>query len=675
MSDKDELAGRMSGVALSARWIGALTSLALVQLSLAATPTAEVQKAVRRATFEVVLPKIESDTLSYEKPLPLELIPYVVRSDRFWSIGTAFAIGPDTFVSAGHVLLSAVGSQFGAPALRDGSGHIYPVKQVLKFSAHEDFVVFTVSGAPPTVPLATTAERNFDEVVYAVGNALGEGVVIRDGLLTSETPENQDGRWKWLRFSAATSPGNSGGPLLDADGRVLGVVTAKSPNENLNYALPISRVLDASNSAAAIDIRYTVKLPNARETQVATLKAQFDLPKSFAEFGRLYRELIVNTYRRDQSQLESALAKQLLPNGKSAKLLATVYDSPLPAFVQENANDAWDAVGPDSVSDQDLPGKGLVSTGTELGVHVFRLRRPDAAYDDKFYQNATAFMDLLLKGLKLPRVVGDQAIRVVSLGHPQKESEVSDRYGRRWQVSFWPLGYTDTYVICYALPVPEGYVGMVHIVPSTQLDIMNEYLKSLANDVYVNYTGTLAQWKAFLARRALRPSVFDNVKIDSDDKMGVRYQSARLTIQVQRDLLETSTDSELELHMAYMLDGDKLTWDIGALSLYKDQNRHTYVGLERHVKPADDSAKDLMETWNRMTVHGAGFNGLAGHDEDFRNYWIHNAVSAAPSRGSGADASAAVLYDLFYNTEASVYPRNLEDTERRLVQSTRILER
>jgi serine protease Do len=656
------------------RWIGAVASLFLVHLSCAATPTPEVQKAVRQATFEVVLPKIEGDSLSYEKPLPFELVPFVVRSDRYWSIGTAFAIGPGTFVSAGHVMLSAVGSQFGAPGLRDGSGHVYPVNQVLKFSAHEDFVVFTVSGAPPAAPLTTTTERNFDEVVFAVGNALGEGVIIRDGLLTSETPENQDGRWKWLRFSAAASPGNSGGPLLDADGRVLGVVTAKSPNENLNYALPISRVLDAGNSTAAFDIRYTVKLPNARETQVATLKAHFDLPKSFTEFAGLYRELLLNSYRRDQLQLQTALANQLFPKGKSAKLLATVYDSPLPAFVQENTNDAWDAVGPDNVSDQDLPGKALVSTGSALGVHVFRLRRPDAAYDDKFYQNSTPFMDLLLKGLKLPRVVGDQAIRVVSLGHAQKESEVKDRYGRRWQVSFWPLGYSDTYVICYALPVPEGYVGMVHVVPSTQLDVMNEYLKSLANDVYVNYAGTLAQWKAFLARRELRPSAFDNVKLDSDEKIGFRFQSARLTMQIQRDLLETSADSELEVHMAYMLDGDKLAWDIGALSLYKDQNRHTYVGLERHVKPADDSAKELMETWNRMSVHGGGYNGLAGHDEDFRNYWIHNAVSAPPSKGPSSDLPAAVLYDVFYNTESSVYPRNLEDVERRLIQSTRILE-
>ena len=85
-----------------------------------------------------------------------------------------------------------------------------------------------------------------------MGNALGEGIVIRDGLFTSETPEAQDGRWKWIRFSAAASPGNSGGPLCDASGRVIGIVIGKSPNENLNYSLPISLVLDAEESKGAL---------------------------------------------------------------------------------------------------------------------------------------------------------------------------------------------------------------------------------------------------------------------------------------------------------------------------------------------------------------------------------------------------------------------------------------
>ena len=654
--------------------LGICATLMAGHLAHSATPSPEIQTAVRAATFEVVLRKVESDPLKYEKQLPLDLIPYSIRSDHYWSVGTAFAIGTETYVTAGHVFRSVLGSQFGSPALRDGAGHVYPVNQVLKFSADEDFVVFTITGAPPAAPLPTTVERRLDEVVFAVGNALGEGVVIRDGLLTSETPENQDGRWKWLRFSAATSPGNSGGPLLDTDGKVLGLVTAKSPNENLNYALPIGLVLDASTQQATFDIRYTIKLPNARATEVAALKTQFALPKNYADFTAAYQKLIMDSAQRDQQHLQATLATQIFPNGNSNKLLTTVYTSPLPAFVQQDHNDAWDAVAAENTVDQDLPGKGLVSTGTSLGLNLFRLRRPSGASDDKFYRDSSQFMDLLLKGLKLPRMVGDQAIRIVSLGHAQRESQFKDQYGRRWQVSVWPLGYIDSYVVCYALPVPEGYVGMVQLIPSSQMYAADEYLKSLADYVYVNYSGTLGQWKAFLARRELRPSIFDNTKLSIDDKMVVSLQSPRLTLQIPKELMQTSAESELELHMAYMLNSGKLVWDVGALYLYKDQSRQTYLGLERNGKPADDSTKDILDKWTHMSSRGPGFNGVAGHDQEFKQYWIHEALSASWNY-PGVDPSAGVLYDVFYGTEASAYPRDLEDSERRLVQATRILER
>jgi hypothetical protein len=652
-------------------WI--LASFMISHLAHAATPTPAVQSAVRAATFEVVMRKLDTDPLTYEKPLPLDLIPFVIRSDRYWSVGTAFAIGPETYVTAGHVFLSAIGSQFGIPALRDGSGHVYPVNQVLKFSAREDFVVFTITGAPPAQPLPTTENRKLDDVVFAVGNALGEGIVIRDGLLTSETPENQDGSWKWLRYSAAASPGNSGGPLLDAEGHVIGIVTAKSPSENLNYALPIGRALDAGSNAATIDVRYSVRLPNARETQVATLKTQFPLPRAFAEFADAYKKLMVSTAQRDQDALRASLAPRLFPKGNSAKLLATVYTTPLPSFIQQDHNDAWDAVAADHVVDQELPGQGLVSVGKSLGVDVFRVRRPDGASDDKFYRDSTQFMDLLLKGLKLPRAVGDQSIRIVSLGHAQHESIITDRYGRRWQTSEWPLGYSDAYIVCYALPVPEGYVGIVQMLPSQQLALSTLYLSTLADAFYTDYSGTIRQWQAFLARRDLRPRLFDDAKLTIDEQMAVRLQSPRLTLQIPKTLVDTSNDSELVLNMAYMLDGEQVVWDIGGLNLYQNHTRKTYVGFARHSKPSEDSAPDLLQTWNQMNTHGVGFNGVAGHDEQFKGYWIHESISA-PWNYPGVDPKASVLYDVYLGTEASAYPRDLEESERRLVQATHILE-
>jgi hypothetical protein len=242
-------------------------------------------------------------------------------------------------------------------------------------------------------------------------------------------------------------------------------VDAKSPNENLNYALPIKLVLDAP-SKADFDLRYSARLANARFSQVATLKAQFSLPKDFSDFATSYQGVMLDASRRDQAQLLSSFADQLFPKGNSAKLLATVFDTPLLGFVQQDDMDEWANQAADKVVDQDLPGGGVVTTGTSLGLTVFRLRRAAGASDDNFYAAPREFMDLLLKGLKLTRQVGDQSVRITSLGNPQSRSLFQDSFGRRWQVTRWPLGYADAYIVCYALPVPEGYSGFVSVVPS-----------------------------------------------------------------------------------------------------------------------------------------------------------------------------------------------------------------
>jgi hypothetical protein len=125
----------------------------------AATLAPGVQEKLSSATFEVVFEKPVADPLTYEKPLPLELIPYRERTDKFRSIGTAFAIGSNRFVSAAHVINAGNGSQYGPLALRDASGKTYRVDKIIKYSSSEDYAVFSVIDAPAVVPLLTRCER------------------------------------------------------------------------------------------------------------------------------------------------------------------------------------------------------------------------------------------------------------------------------------------------------------------------------------------------------------------------------------------------------------------------------------------------------------------------------------------------------------------------------------
>lgn len=73
----------------------------------------------------------------------------------------------------------------------------------------------------------------------AVGSPLGLGGSLSIGVVSGF--RSLDGS-DYLQFSAAISPGNSGGPVIDSDGHVVGVATAKlvaDGAEALGLAIPV----------------------------------------------------------------------------------------------------------------------------------------------------------------------------------------------------------------------------------------------------------------------------------------------------------------------------------------------------------------------------------------------------------------------------------------------------
>ena len=636
----------------------------------AAPLTGELQKQVRAATFEVVLKKPEKDTLTYEKPLPLELIPFQERNDKYRSVGTAFAISPDTFVTAAHVIGIGITSQFGAPAIRDGEGKVYPIDRILKYSNHEDFVVFTVAGAPPATPLATNTAPAIDDPVFAVGNALGEGIMIRDGLLTSLTPEAQDGRWKWLRFSAAASPGNSGGPLLDAQGRVIGLVAAKSPNENLNYALPIDRLLNAPDKSGTFEVRESFGIPKLlRGTVVADYKETFPLPLAFPEFAQTARGIFLRYFRVQHAKVLAAEADSIFPHGQSANLLATLHSRFDPSMMAQAEDKSWE-VEPCSGTETSLPGDGRVwhCGGTAGGV-LFRLQYPGNGVDERHYKDSKEFMDLILKGVVVPRQVGSQAVRVTSAGAAAQDTVVRDSYGRVWQLRSWAIGFADMYITALALPTPDGYVGMLTMVPSGLQEVQSDALKLLADYLYVSYTGSLPQWQAFLQRKELRPAVFDHIKLQYELGKDLRFDSPRLQFN-SAGLATVSAQSSLDLRMTYMMDRGKITWDVGGLEFKPDRDKKSFIAAFRQPKPGEEAGKQVRDRWGHMTNRDGEFAGTVQHDNDLTDFWIRTVA-----RGTGpVDDPLRPQYEIVYNVDRALLPRETEDMKGKLSGSFKITE-
>ncbi len=105
------------------------------------------------------------------------------------------------------------------------------------------------------VPLGRSADLMNGETVVVAGNPGGRGTVYTSGIVSSKsvleggpnalvmTNYENSRRDDFIQFDAASNRGNSGGPLVNMDGRVIGIVSAVVNGEqNVGLAIPIDRV-------------------------------------------------------------------------------------------------------------------------------------------------------------------------------------------------------------------------------------------------------------------------------------------------------------------------------------------------------------------------------------------------------------------------------------------------
>ena len=107
-----------------------------------------------------------------------------------------------------------------------------------------------VSNLPPPIAIGSSADLKVGQFAYAIGNPFGLDQSLTTGVISAlhRRLPTSAGREvsEVIQTDAAVNPGNSGGPLLDSSGRVVGVTTAiLSPsrtNAGIGFAIPIDIV-------------------------------------------------------------------------------------------------------------------------------------------------------------------------------------------------------------------------------------------------------------------------------------------------------------------------------------------------------------------------------------------------------------------------------------------------
>ena len=126
--------------------------------------------------------------------------------------------------------------------------------EVVGRDPRNDIAVIKVDAPPELLvpaPLGTSSNLRVGQRAIAIGNPFGQfGRTLTTGVISAlgRTLEGQDGRSisNIIQTDAAINRGNSGGPLLDSSGRVIGVNTAifspTGANAGVGFAVPIDTV-------------------------------------------------------------------------------------------------------------------------------------------------------------------------------------------------------------------------------------------------------------------------------------------------------------------------------------------------------------------------------------------------------------------------------------------------
>jgi S1-C subfamily serine protease len=166
--------------------------------------------------------------------------------------GSGTVIHPDGFVlTNNHVLPKPTGH-----ALLSDGRHLQ--FRVVGRLPERDIAIVQLLGAQsslPVVPLGRSHDILNGETVVVAGNPGGRGTIYTSGIVSSRNvleggPNalvminyKTDYRDRFIQFDAASNPGNSGGPLVNMDGELIGIVSQLIHQEqNAGLAIPVDRV-------------------------------------------------------------------------------------------------------------------------------------------------------------------------------------------------------------------------------------------------------------------------------------------------------------------------------------------------------------------------------------------------------------------------------------------------
>ena len=173
------------------------------------------------------------------KPAVVAIATYDASGDALMT-GSGFFLRPGQVVTNLHVIRGAVRAEI---KTLDGKGKIYPVAGVVALDEEGDLALLSIDQPADRARSSQLAVVLPDEgeKIFVIGNPLKLEGSVSDGIVSAVREVPNVGHI--IQITAPISHGNSGSPVFNMHGEVVGVVTVKVTNgQNINLAMAAARV-------------------------------------------------------------------------------------------------------------------------------------------------------------------------------------------------------------------------------------------------------------------------------------------------------------------------------------------------------------------------------------------------------------------------------------------------
>jgi putative serine protease PepD len=206
----------------------------LLRQQLATANTATGALSTRLGTLEAKVNGQPNPAAVAKKAAP-SVFTVVTEQDT----GSGFIVSADDdsseLITNYHVIASTY--EAGGRTVKITRGKTSYTGRITQTEEAYDLAVISVSRKLPVLPVAKTKPAVGDPVLV-LGSPLGLGGTVTSGIVSAYRTQDGD---REMQFSAPISPGNSGGPVINLRGQVVGISVAKYVGdgaEGLSFAIP-----------------------------------------------------------------------------------------------------------------------------------------------------------------------------------------------------------------------------------------------------------------------------------------------------------------------------------------------------------------------------------------------------------------------------------------------------